>query len=270
MVAAVTTGQLALFPTVTAPPAPPRVYVSLYDDLLRETGLALELAPGCATRDALFVALQAKLPQASPVTRKVNAYKILDRFFHSDAVQTPLVAWWPHLTERDRRQILLYEFALVEHLVDDFLAQVLLPLALADRRVVPLEVLHAFVTVCLLRPDRKTGERMLRLLKKSGWVTVAGEDLHLQAVAPSWPVALYCLHREFGDGAAHPMTALLASRLRRVYFMTDRQVEEVLLQMWNGQHIIYETQVSPVGFRLVRSLAELTAAPPPRLPGAAT
>lgn len=263
-----TGGQLTLFPTVAAPPPPPRVYVSLYDDLLRETAQALDLAPGCATRDALFAALQAQLPQASPVTRRVNAYKILDRFFHGAAVLTPLVAWWPHLAERDRRQLLLYEFARVEHLVDDFLATVLLPLVLADRRVLPLEVLHAFVTVCLLRPDRKTGERLLRLLKKSGWVTVAGEDLHLQAVQPSWAVALYCLHREFGDGAAYPLTELLHSRLRRVFFLSDRLVEEILMQAWNGQHFIYETQASPVRFRLVRSLAELTAAPPPPLPGA--
>jgi len=259
------TDQLALFPTVAAPAPAPRTYVSMYDDLLKETAQAMLLAPGCATRDDLFNLLQEKLPQASPATRRVNAYKILERFFPPGVPQPPVVAWWPQLTERDRLQLLLYEFGFSDHLVDDFLRQVLCPLAQAGRRVLPVEVLHAFVTVCLLRPDRKSGDRLLRLLKKAGWVTVAGEDLHLQAVAPSWAVMLYCLHREFGDGRAYPLAALLAARFRHVFFLTESAVEEVLLQAWNAQFIIYETQMSPVGFRLARTLAGLTAAPPPPL-----
>ncbi len=256
--------QLSLFPTVATAAVSPRGYVSLYDDLLREAGLAHDLAAQCTTREELLTLLQEKLPQASASTRRVNAYKLLERYFPGTDVRTPLAAWWRCLSERERLQLLLYEAARVERLVDDFVGSVLLPQVLAGSRTLRLEVLHAFVTVALLRPDAKSGERLLRLLKKTGWLRVEQEMLHLLETPPSWPVALYCLYREFGDGQAHPFAALTASRLRRLFLLDDRALESLTLQAWNGQHLAYETRLSPVGFSLRGTRAELTAAAPPR------
>jgi len=248
--------QLSLFPKIENTSAVGPNYATLYDELLQESVLAICAAPRFTERHELLECLRDELPQKSPNTRRINAYKIMERFFPEENIHTPLVAWWPQLDEGTRRQLLFYTIACQEPLVIDFVTQVIYPnLGHADFSV---EVARAFVTLRLLRPDLKTAERLLRLLKKTGWIEVNKGRVKLLQVQPTWPAFLFALHEEFGDGKRRCLTEFNESRLRKFFLLSDAQLQSLLLRGWNQQYIIYETRRKPEGFRLKMTLSELT------------
>ena len=258
--------QLSFLPKIEKSEIEERRYNSLYTEMISESLEALRQAHKFSVLKEFNAFLMSTLPQRSPITRDRNANKIIDRYIENGNMDSPLVRVFREVKEkRILEELLYFHFLNRERIVNDFARDVLF------RRLksgfLNKEAVGAYVLLALGREDKETSRRIVRALSKLGIIKKEKSRLVFGYYRPHFLSFLYILHYEFSKPGSYPYGEVVSSNLRRIFLVSDKDLEDLIIEAWNKGCIEYSSRgdnrievrysLQEIGEKIIEEISEV-------------